>query len=255
MGMPVIGSLENIERFKRQDLLAHVQAHYVAGNTVVAAAGDIDVPAFLSLGERLFAGMRTGGGAAETVVPRHVGGALGQRFSQVSQVFVNVAYPLAPASRQALREPRWRVAASLAAMLFGGGMSAPFTDTVRERLGLAYTADANSEGGDAWFNFIVHAVTTPDKLTQLTEATADLLRAHARGFDPVHLERSKNQLTVARVRSAERPYATLERGVEELFMRGTVTSAADDIALIEGITHEEVRSVFEHLVAQRPPWP
>ena len=46
-------------------------------------------------------------------------------------------------------------------------MSAPLTDTIRERLGLAYTAEASTEHGDAWINFLVHAVTTPDKLAQL----------------------------------------------------------------------------------------
>src|SRR6476620_10060295 len=40
MGMPVIGTVENIERFTRDDLIAHVKSHYVADNTVVAAAGN-----------------------------------------------------------------------------------------------------------------------------------------------------------------------------------------------------------------------
>src|SRR5256885_14975521 len=80
-------------------------------------------------------------------------------------------------------------------------MSSPLVDTVRERLGLAYTAYAAMEGGDVWANFIVHAVTTPDKLEALVAATGGLLRAQAAGIDPVHLERAKNQLAVSRVRA------------------------------------------------------
>jgi predicted Zn-dependent peptidase len=131
-------------------------------------------------------------------------------------------------------------------------MSAPLTDTVRERLGLAYTAQASSDHGDAWFNFLVHAVTTPDKLDQLMTATGGLLREHAVQVDPVHLERAKNQMTVSRVRSSERTYATMERAVEELFVYGTVTSVAEAIALIETITADEVRAVFERMLQHRP---
>jgi predicted Zn-dependent peptidase len=193
-----------------------------------------------------------GAGVAPVVPAKYIGSAMGRRFSQVSQVFVNLAYPLAPAQAGQMQQQRWRVAASVAAILFGGGMSAPLTDTVRERLGLAYTAQSTTDHGDAWFNFIVHAVTTPDKLEQLMTATGGLLREQAGRIDPVHLERAKNTLAVSRVRSSERTYATMERAVEELFVRGTVSCAQETLAMIETITADEVRAVFERML-QHPP--
>jgi predicted Zn-dependent peptidase len=183
----------------------------------------------------------------------YVGDALAQRFTQVSQVFLNVAYPLAPARPDEMPQRRWRLAASLAAHVFGEGMSSPLVDTVRERLGLAYTTHAMMDGGDVWANFMVHAVTTPDKLDALVAATGELLRAHAAApVDPVHLERAKNQLTVARVRTGERTYATMEQAVEELFASGGVTPTDEAIAMIEDIGANEVRSVFERMLAHPP---
>ena len=255
MGMPVIGSVKNIERFTRADVIAHVKSHYVAEKTVVTAAGNFDVEAFLALAERLFAGMppSAGGIAPAPVVPAdYIGSAMGRRFGQVSQVFVNLAYPLVPAKAQELAQQRWRLVGSVAAILFGGGMSAPLTDTIRERLGLAYTAESSTEHGDVWLNFLVHAITTPDKLEQLITATGGLLRAQATRIDPVHLERAKNQLSVSRVRSSERTYATMERAVEEVFMRGIVTSTRETLAMIETITADEVQAVFERMLQQRP---
>ena len=255
MGMPVIGTLENIERFTRQDLIAHVKSHYVAEKTVVTAAGTFDLEAFLALAERLFAGMpRSADGIAlAPVAPAdYIGSAMGRRFGQVSQVFVNLAYPLAPAKAQELQQQRWRLVASVAAILFGGGMSAPLTDTIRERLGLAYTAESSTDHGDVWFNLVVHAITTPDKLEQLMTATGGLLREHATRIDLVHLERAKNQLAVSRVRSSERTYATMERAVEELFVRAMVTSTNETISMIETITADEVRAVFERMLQHRP---
>lgn len=255
MGMPVIGTVGNIEAFTRHDLVRHVQAHYVAGKTIVAAAGNFDVPAWMALAETLFAQMPA---SAEPTASRppapasYVGQALAQRFTQVSQVFVNMAYPLGPARPEEMSQQRWRLAASLAANLFGGGMSAPLVDTVREQLGLAYTAHSLMDSGDVWANFVVHAVTTPDKLDALVTATSSLLRAQATAIDPVHLERAKNQLTVARVRGAEGTYATMEQAVEELFASGTVTPMADAMAMIDDIGAEEVRAVFERMLKHPP---
>jgi predicted Zn-dependent peptidase len=255
LGMPVIGTLENIERFTREDLVAHVRSHYVAENTVVAAAGNFDVDALLALAQRLFAGMPRSAGATVPgagAPPPYVGGAMGKRFSRVSQSFVNLAYPLAPVDAAQLPDQRWRLAAAVAAILFGGGMSSPLMDTVRERLGLAYSVHSHTESGDTWSDFIVHAVTSPDKLEQLMSATGRLLREHAGAIDPVHLERARNQLAVSRVRSSERTYATMERAVEELFIRGAVTPTSETIAMIEDLGADEVRAVFERMLGHAP---
>ena len=258
MGMPVIGTVGNIEAFTREDLVRHVQHHYVAQKTVVVAAGNFDVETWMALATELFADMR---GSADLPALRqpvpaaYVGHALARRFTQVSQVFVNIAYPLAPALQQGEQhgpQQRWRLAAALAANLFGGGMSSPLVDTVREQLGLAYTAYATVDSGDVWANFVVHVVTTPDKLDALVTATARLLRAQAVGIDPVHLERAKNQLTVSRVRAGERTYATMEQAVEELFASGSVTPMDQALALIDDISADEVRAVFDQMLA-RPP--
>jgi predicted Zn-dependent peptidase len=255
MGMPVIGTVQNIEGFTRDDLVRHVQAHYTAHRTVVVAAGNFDVDAWMKRAGDLFATMRQAPELPVLPPPapaQYIGQAVAQRFTQVSQVFLNIAYPLVPVNLQDMPQQRWRLASALASNLFGGGMSAPLVDTVREQLGLAYTAHSTVDSGDVWANFVVQAVTTPDKLDALVAATGELLRAQAAAIDPVHLERAKNQLTVSRVRAAERTYATMEQAVEELFASGTVTPMADAMAMIEDIDAEEVRAVFQRMLVNPP---
>ena len=255
MGMPVIGTVANIEGFTRHDLVRHVQSHYVAEKTVVAVAGNFDVEAWVALAGELFAAMPASADLPALRAPtpaRYVGQTLARRFTQVSQVFLNIAFPLAPTRQDEIPQQRWRLAATLAANLFGGGMSAPLVDTVREQLGLAYTAHSTMDSGDVWASFVVHAVTTPDKLDALVTATGELLRAQAARIDPVHLERAKNQLTVSRLRAAERTYATKEQAVEEVFASGTSTPMAEAIAMIEDIGAEEVRAVFERMLGNPP---
>jgi len=255
MGMPVIGTVDNIEGFTRDDLVRHVQQHYVAGNTVVVAAGHFDVGAWMRLAEDLFTAMPASahnGGSQPPAPAAYAGQAVARRFTQVSQVFLNIAYPLMPTGPDGMPSQRLRLTAALAANMFGGGMSAPLVDTVRERLGLAYTADANLDSGDNWLNFVVHAVTTPDKIEALVQATGALLQAQTASIDPVHLERAKNQLTVSCVRASERPFAMMERAVEELWASGGVTLLGETTALIDDIRSEEVRDVFARMLAHPP---
>ena len=255
MGMPVIGTVENIEGFTRDDLVRHVQQHYVADKTVVVAAGHFDVDAWMRLAEDLFTAMPASADSGRPHPPMataYAGQAVDRRFTQVSQVFLNIAYPLMPMGTDGMPSQRERLTAALAANLFGGGMSAPLVDTVRERLGLAYTADANLDSGDNWLNFVVHAVTTPDKIEALVQATGELLQAQTATIDPVHLERAKNQLTVSFVRASERPFAMMERAVEELWASGGVTLLAETTALIDDIRSEEVRDVFARMLAHPP---
>ncbi len=255
MGMPVIGTVKNIEGFTRDDLVRHVQQHYVADNTVVVAAGHFDVEAWMSLAEDLFTAMPALADSARPHPPvpaAYAGQAVARRFTQVSQVFLNIAYPLTPTGPDGMPSQRLRLAAALAANLFGGGMSAPLVDTVRERLGLAYTADASIDSGDNWLNFVVHAVTTPDKIEALVQATGELLHAQTATIDPVHLERAKNQLTVSYVRASERPFAMMERAVEDLWASGSLTLLAETIALIDDIRAEEVRDVFARMLVHAP---
>ncbi len=83
MGMPVIGTVANIEGFTRQDLVRHVQSHYVGEKTVVVAAGNFDVPAWLEQAAQLFAGMPASADPAVALPPqpaKYVGQALAQRF-------------------------------------------------------------------------------------------------------------------------------------------------------------------------------
>ncbi len=44
----------------------------------------------------------------------------------------------------------------------------------------------------------------------------------------------------------------MERAVEDLFAHGSVTSVAETLALIDGIGAEEVRKVFERMLAHPP---
>jgi predicted Zn-dependent peptidase len=140
----------------------------------------------------------------------------------------------------------------MAATLFGGGMSAPLVDQVRERLGLAYHVAAEAEASDVHGLLIVDAITQPDKLLEYLRTVGRLLKAQAQGIDPLQLERARNQLLVQAVHKQERPFSAIEAAAEQLFVHGRLIGADETVAQIEAVTAEQVRAVFESMLRAAP---
>lgn len=241
MGRPIIGTPETIRAITRDDLVAHVNAHYVGERIVVACAGSFDVDAFLAQAQQLFGQVPRGDSARSPVVPQtppHRGQAQARRLPGLSQTYLTIAWPIATRSEHAHL-------ASFVATLFGGGMSAPLVDAVRERLGLAYSVGATADVGDAHGAFMVDATTTPDKVPAFTQELARLMAQHAQAVSATDLERARNQLVVSLVRTAERPLRLLQRCVDLLWSRGEVFSVGKAVAAIEAIDGAMVRQAFE----------
>jgi predicted Zn-dependent peptidase len=242
MARPIIGTPDSIAAIGRQDLLEHVAAHYTGERIVVAAAGGFNVEAFFREAAERFAGVRGAGAYARPQPPPHVGEARAKRLAGVSQTYITLAWPAASRGEH----PQL---AHLAATLFGGGMSAPLVDAVRERLGLAYSVGATADVGDVHGALMVDATTTPEKVPAFTQELARLLAAQAEAVPAGDLARAKNQLLVSLVRGAERPFPMLQRCVEHLWATGAAFDLGAQMAAIEAVTATQVRAAFERMLA------
>lgn len=245
IGRPIIGTPETIEAITREDLVAHVGRHYRADRIVVAAAGNFDVDGFLALAERLFAhvpGAEGGQGYRVPDTPPHTGQSKARRLPGVSQTWINIAWPMASRATHPYL-------ASLAATLFGGGMSAPLVDAVRERLGLAYSVGATADVFDVHGTFMVDATTTPDKIPAFTQELARLLAVQAEGISATDLARAKNQLAVSLVRTAEQPLRLLQRNVEHWWASGRLFDVEEAVEVVQALDASTLRQAFASMLA------
>ncbi len=244
LARPIIGTKRHIERIARADLVEYVRHHYAGANVVVAAGGAVDAARVEQAAERLFGALPRGeenrGAAVE-----HLGGLQSRRRAGISQVYSSIGLPL-PTLKQGHQ------AGALAATLFGGGMSAPLVDEVRERRGLAYHVASEAELSDVHGLLVIDAITQPDKLLEYMRTVGALLKQQAEGIAPQHLERARNQLLVQAVHKQERPFSAIEAAAEQLFVHGRLIDAQETVRQIEAVTAEEVRAVFEAVLTAKP---
>jgi predicted Zn-dependent peptidase len=238
---PVIGTRRNIERFSRDDIIGHVQRHYTGANLIVGAAGGIDVDAVVRAAEAAFGALPTGTPNLVEPPAYQGGGVRSLRLSGSSQTHVVLGGALPPLAQD---DP----AGTVAAAVFGDGMSSPFMDSVREQHGLAYYAACSADVYDVCGQFVIEASTSPGQLDALLAETVRLLRAQAASIAPIDLERARNQIAVRRLRNLERPYRQLEDAAIDLFALGRVRSHDERLARLLGVDADGVRGAFARLL-------
>jgi len=244
MAQAVIGTRRNIERFTRDDLLAYVAQQYSGANVVVGVAGNVDHDAIVREAEAAFGDMPAGAPHAVDA-PTWLGGVKAARLAGCSQSHVVLGYPIASMKDD---EP----AASVAAALFGEGMSSPLMAEIRERRGLVYYAACSADIMEACGQFVIEASTTPDKVDELLRETHRLLQGHAASVDAIDLERARNQIAVRRLRAQERPVRRVEDAALDLFVHGRVRSPEELRARVESVSADQVRDAFARMLAAPP---
>jgi predicted Zn-dependent peptidase len=244
MAQAVIGTRRNIERFSRDELLAYVERQYSGANVVVGVAGNVDHEAIVREAEAAFGDMPAGE-AHSMEVPGWLGGVKAARLAGCSQSHVVLGYPIASMKDD-------QPAASVAAALFGEGMSSPLMNEIRERRGLVYYAACSADVMEACGQFVIEASTTPDKVDELLRETHRLLQSHAASVDAIDLERARNQIAVRRMRAQERPVRRVEDAALDLFVHGRVRSPEELRSRVEGVSADQVRETFARMLAAPP---
>jgi predicted Zn-dependent peptidase len=232
---PVIGTRANIQRFSRDELLAHARTHFHGGNLVVALAGALPPDDFFRAAEAAF-GALPPGQAQVPAAPAWQGGVRAKPMAGCSQAHLVLGFALpamaCPGAASGL----------LAAALFGEGMSSPLLDELREQRGLAYYANCSADLLDMCGQFVVEASLAPEHLDEALALVARLLRAQAEQVAPAELDRARRQLLVRRLRDQERPGRRLEAAALELLLRGQVRSQAqwqDELHAVDPATLRE----------------
>ena len=235
-GQPVIGRRANIERFTRDDLLGYVQRQYSGANMVVGVAGDVDAAAVLAATEAAFGGLPAGAENALTE-PAWVGGVASRRLVGSSQTHLVIGYPIGALTDEDPVGP-------MAAAVLGEGMSSPLLDRIRERKGLSYHTHCSADVLGRWGQFVIEASVAPEHLDEFCAEVRTLMRELARGVEPIHLERARNQLTVRSLRSMEQPFRRVEEACLDLLFCGRVRPRKESLARLRRVSAARVAEGF-----------
>ncbi len=238
LGRSILGTVESVNRIKRQDLDGYRKRYYTAPNIVISAAGLVNHSRLSAKVKKRFSVLRKN--SRNNSVPAYVrqDGLKAKIFhKETEQTHFVVGFHGLP------REHRLKYALGLLNVILGGNSSSRLFDEIREKRGLAYEIGTGVKRLKDTGAFIVHAGVDNNKVVEALKLIfGQLLRVKTERVAEAEFKRAKEfflgQLMLA-----------LEDTMDQMLWIGESTLSLDKIFSLKQVIQEvdkvKVRDIKE----------
>ena len=245
IGRTILGEVERVRSFGREDLSAFVSEHYRPENMVLSATGAVDHDMIVRFAEKAFGHLR--GGRATTFEPaRFVGGEY-RTEKTLEQAHVALGF----------ESPNYCdpdiYTAQIYATALGGGMSSRLFQEIRERRGLCYTIYSQAGAYADTGMMTIYAGTSGDQIADLCRVTIEELKRAADGMSVEEIARARTQMKAGLLMGLESPSSRAERLARLIAIWGYVPSLQETVEKVDAVTDADVRRFAEHMAVEARP--
>ena len=242
LGRPILGTVESVQSFRRDNLIAYMNDHYAAPAMVLSAVGAVDHQQLVDLASHTFRGLKTGRPPREETAIFRAGD---RRDDQdLEQIHLALAFEGVPYS-----DPDYYVA-QLFASILGGGMSSRLFQEVREKRGLAYSVFSFAWSFADTGILGVYAGTDPDQVRELTPLLAEEIAKSAADIDDQETARARSQFKAGLLMGLESSSARAEQMARQFMIFGRVLDLDEIVRRIDAVGAADVRR-FANRILQR----
>ncbi len=239
-GRNILGSKKNVNGFTRDDIRAYMDERYVAGNIVISMAGNISVELAEKLVDEYFSAL-----PARSPSPRPLCVTLKGRHlikkKDIEQVHIAMAYP------SVKRYEPLSDATQIMNAVLGGSMSSRLFQTVREKLGLAYTVYSYMTSYELSGALVIYAgvnAETCEKSVQAILGCVEGLKKENISDD--EFKRGKEQLLSSLIFAQENTSSQMLLYGKELIYSGKIFDFGERIAKLNAVTKADVTEAIEY---------
>ncbi len=248
LGRPVLGTIDSISGMQRDQVRRFWKRHYVPGNFVVAAAGNLDHD---EMGEQVMRWLDTG-----PDVPEGRGAVRRSRMSPLAAPGVVVksrpteqAHICMGTAGLPRNDPR-RFAMGVVTDAIGGGMSSRLFQEIRETRGLCYSVYAYHSMFAETGAFVVYAGTTPSKAGEVMKlVNKELEDVAEKGITDEELDRAKEHMKGSMVLSLEDTAGRMSRLGKSELAHGEILTLDQSLERIDAVTADDCRAIASAVFA------
>ncbi len=241
LGRPIIGTVETVKSFTRDDLLKYYRQHYNPNNMIVALAGNIKHEVAVEKLRPIFEKFKPRETVRQSAPPKGVSGlnCLNKGTEQVHMVIGTPGYQL---------DHKDVYTAQLLNTVLGGGLSSRLFQEIREQRGLVYSVFSYHSSYHDTGMFAVYAGLSKDNVNQAMELIFKEVKDIARnGITEVELQRAKDQMKGGLYLSLENANSRMSRlGKSELYL-GRVKSPEEIVKEVYQVTNEDIQRVASQM--------
>ncbi|HPF46522.1 MAG TPA: pitrilysin family protein [Emcibacteraceae bacterium] len=241
MGRPILGTIDLINQFSRNDLTGYMADHYKSEQMAVVAAGNLDHDKLAAMVEKYFSDLdfkRTKN--KQTAI--YTGG---EKRTERDLEQVNLLFGFDGISYS---DPDY-FASQVMSMVLGGGMSSRLFQEVREKRGLVYSIysymGSYVDGG----TFGIHAGTGEDQVGELVPVIASEFHKLAEYTDEQEVNRAKAQLKAGLLMSLESTTSRMEQLGRQQMIFGRHVPHDEILQNIEVVNAEAVMKCARRILS------
>ncbi|MEK7583362.1 MAG: pitrilysin family protein [Patescibacteria group bacterium] len=244
LGWDIAGPKENIDRMTRDQFVGYFQTHYVANNTIIAVAGNVETESVKIKVEHYFDSVRQHDRILPLLFTEHQSVPGVKIFNKkTDQTSVNLGFRV-PYGRM---DPRGAILEVISVIL-GGGMSSRLFVEVREKRGLAYRIGAGASSFHEAGDFTTSAGLTTSKLE---EALSIILGEHRKLIEtPVsakELTKTKDYIKGKFAIGLEPSDAQASYYGEQELLEERILTPEERLAKFDAVTPEQIQQVATEL--------
>ena len=242
MGRPILGSVENVNRFKSLDIKSFMNDYYVSNNTTISVAGNFDVKKIIDLVEIYFAKNFKEGKTIGELSKINTFSSYFEKTKDIEQANIAFAFP-----SYTFNHPK-REVVSLISNIFGGGMSSRLFQNVREKNGLAYdvysmvSADKNNGA------FSIYLGTNPNNVKKATLAIKNEIdKLKENGITDAEFNKGKQQLKANLVLGSESSTSLMRANGRNMAMVDKMFNVTERLDAINLITKKDIDDAIKYI--------
>lgn len=242
IGAPILGTVETLDRFSRQQILDYMERHYTPSNTVISVAGHIDSKLLAQI-ESLFGSFERKSPGNAHVLPTFVPGQ-SIKHKETEQAHICLGYP-----GLSLQDDKLFALAVLNNII-GGSMSSRLFQEIREDRGLAYSVYSYHSAYSDHGTLAIYGGTADHQVGEVEELIRTSLQRMREGdISDLEISDSREQLKGNLLLGLESTGARMSRNGKYELLHGKHQSADDIIRLIDAVEREHVLDLMQLTVA------
>ncbi|NLX02464.1 MAG: insulinase family protein [Syntrophomonadaceae bacterium] len=235
MGRPILGTLNSVQGFKREELFDFYRRSYVPANMIIAIAGNVDT---LRVKEKvesyLHLDMPDDASFANIEIPDYVP-FIKTVAKDTEQVQICLGLP------GISYHDKRRYTLNIMNSILGGGISSRLFQTIREELGLAYSVYSYPSNYSDTGSYVIHIGTGPGKVAQFFEVFhAEIDKFRQQGVIPGEVERTRQLIKSSMLMGMESVMNRMNRLGKSILMYGQVIPVDEVLEQIYAVTPEKV---------------
>ncbi|MDO8885441.1 pitrilysin family protein [Candidatus Oleimmundimicrobium sp.] len=241
LGEKILGSLDTVKKFKREDVIGCFKKHYTPKNMIITAAGNLKHEDVFNLAHTYLRGTdRDSVFNKKTKID--VKSRVKIEYKKTEQAHICYGCEGLPAAHKD------RFALSILDSVLGGGMSSRFFQEIREKRGLAYTVYSYHSFYRDTGSFVVYAGTRPANAEKVLDLIkTEINKVVTKGIKVDELNRAKEQIKGQLILGLESTGTRMMRLGKSEITHGEILSLSELINCIEKVKLEDVQRVARNI--------